>query len=448
METLDPECLWSHQGSITLEERAYRCLRDAITAGLLSPGTRLVGAHVADRLGVSRTTSANAIKRLATEGLIVYRPHSDASVSSLDDATLHEVFLIRHALEEVIMREATTRVDQGMLDQLARINDGIVRSITNDDPDSYRRNERDYHMLIYAAANMPMLATILTELWNRIEPYRGRRYTGKALLHSTVREHEVIESALAAGDQEAAIMAMREHVQTGHAQLAEVLRRETEGWHTRQHRNSTPPRRMSTRPLAVQQSPPRSLRSAFQAFHDPRRRQGKMFDLPGLMTLVTCAMLCGARSGYAVTRWGQRCHPEIRAALGLPHAQGPSGATIHRVLNVLDRDEFVQALCRWLETHDIRLHEMGTGLMNYTPADGNHGVHGEELPGIEVIATLASAFRSVSAGDSARLPAELHEVLSGLPALILEGVPDESEMRIAALELRNSILERNAAAHA
>jgi DNA-binding GntR family transcriptional regulator len=439
MDALNATCFWSHDGATTLEERAYLCLHDAITAGTLPPGTRLVGSQVADRLGVSRTTTGNAIKRLATEGLVVYRPHSDVTVSSLDEATLREVFLIRHALEEVIMREAARHVDHTTLKELALLNDEIAKSIGDENPEAYRRIERDYHMRVYAEANLPMLATILTELWNRIEPYRGRRYSGKSLLHSTIQEHRDIESALAARDEEASVHAMRVHVQTGHEQIAAMLQWEAEA-RLVQSPATVPSRRAPSRSSVSHRAPSGSLRSAFDNLPDIRRRQGMMFDLTGVLTLATCAMLCGARSRYVITRWGQRCHPEIRTALGLPQAQGPSVATIHRVLSNLDRAGYERAVYQWLEMRGIDPKEIPHGKSSTIHL---RGVHGEELPGISVIANLAAAFRAAYAGEPT-VSNSCQQHLLDLPALLLAGEQDRATMRLAIIELRRSILEMTA----
>lgn len=439
MDALNATCFWSHDGATTLEERAYLCLHDAITAGTLPPGTRLVGSQVADRLGVSRTTTGNAIKRLATEGLVVYRPHSDVTVSSLDEATLREVFLIRHALEEVIMREAARHVDHTTLKELALLNDEIAKSIGDENPEAYRRIERDYHMRVYAEANLPMLAAILTELWNRIEPYRGRRYSGKSLLRSTVQEHRAIESALAARDEEASVHAMRVHVQTGHDQIAAMIQREAE---VRRIEAPTPApsRRAPSRSSTNRQAPSGSLRSAFDNLQDLRRRQGMMFDLAGVLGLATCAMLCGARSRYVITRWGQNCHPEIRTALGLPHTQGPSVATVHRVLSSLDRASYERAVSQWLEMRGLKPEEITNG----TPSAAQlHGVHGEELPGIGMVANLAAAFRMADAREPA-ISNSRDQLLLDLPALLLAGEHDRASMRLAIIELRRSILEMTA----
>lgn len=439
MDALDDTCFWSHDGVITLEERAYRCLHDAITGGTLPPGTRLVGSRVADRLGVSRTTTANAIRRLATEGLVVFRPHSDATVSSLDEATLREVFLIRHALEDVIMREATRCIHRETLRHLTLLNREIARSIEDNDPDAYRRFERDYHMRIYAEANMPMLATILTELWNRIEPYRGRRHSGTALLQSTLREHRDIESALATRDESAAICAMRAHVQTGHDQLAAVLQREADLRQV-QSRTAAPSRKSPVRAATGTQAPSGALKSAFGMFRDQRRRQGRMFDLAGMLALATCAMLCGARSRYAITRWGDHCHPEIRTALGLPREQGPSVATIHRVLSNLDHASYTQAIEHWLDIQGMDPIDFASGA---SLTSGYRGVHGEELPGIDIVATLAAAFREAHSRERS-MSSTTAGTLLDLPSLILAGEQDRADMRLAIIELRRSMLELDA----
>lgn len=434
MDALNPTRFWSYEGVITLEERAYRCLHDTIISGGLPPGTRLVASRLADHLGVSRTTTTNAIKRLATEGLVVYRPHADATVSSLDEATLKEVFLSRHALEAVIMPHVARHIDEEAMHRLSELNTGIEASIDDDDTDAFRRHEHAYHMRIYAEANMPMLATMLTELWNRIEPYRGRRYSGKSLLRSTVREHREIEAALAARDEEAAIHAMRTHVQTGHDQLAAVLQREANTIlvHPRPAGASrTPPQGMSRAGRSVSGS----LRSAFELFNDTRRRQGKMFDLAGLLALTACATLCGARSRYGVTRWGQCCHPEIRALLGLPREQGPSVATIHRALSTLDTHNYEHAIRHWLDFHDITPAVATSGEALEVEM---RGVHGEELPGVDVLARMTTDFRRAHTDMS---PTD--DRLLDLPALLLTGGHDRADTRLAVTELRRAILDQD-----
>jgi DDE family transposase len=47
---------------------------------------------------------------------------------------------------------------------------------------------------------------------------------------------------------------------------------------------------------------------------DVRSRHGRRYSLPALLTLATVAMLCGARSLYAIAQWGADCNHRRSAA--------------------------------------------------------------------------------------------------------------------------------------
>jgi hypothetical protein len=64
--------------------------------------------------------------------------------------------------------------------------------------------------------------------------------------------------------------------------------------------------RMSKR-KARYQAPEGSLRAALEHLPDVRRGQGLEHPLGGVLALAVCAVLCGARSQYAVSQWGQDC---------------------------------------------------------------------------------------------------------------------------------------------
>ncbi|MGZ3585129.1 MAG: transposase family protein [Ktedonobacterales bacterium] len=84
------------------------------------------------------------------------------------------------------------------------------------------------------------------------------------------------------------------------------------------------------------EAPEGSLRAALEMLPDVRRGQGKVHPLGGMLALSVCALLCGCRSLYAISQWGQECEPEIRVALGLRRERGPSVATVHRAFRRLD----------------------------------------------------------------------------------------------------------------
>ena len=96
------------------------------------------------------------------------------------------------------------------------------------------------------------------------------------------------------------------------------------------------------------------------------------------------AMLCGARSLYAISQWGRDQGREVSEAVGFTRERTPGVSTLHQVFIRLDREAFELALGRWLQQQ--RLQE-GEALA----IDGKRlrGLHGEQLPGVHLVAAYA-----------------------------------------------------------
>jgi hypothetical protein len=127
-----------------------------------------------------------------------------------------------------------------------------------------------------------------------------------------------------------------------------------------------------------------SLLAAFARVPDVRSRHGRRYPLPALLTLATAAMLCGARSLYAMAQWG-RLQPEaVQRALGFRGRHMPGVTTLHYVFKRLDVVAFEAELQTWAaQTLDSQSQQL--------VLDGKalRGIHGEELPGVRLVALYA-----------------------------------------------------------
>jgi hypothetical protein len=128
----------------------------------------------------------------------------------------------------------------------------------------------------------------------------------------------------------------------------------------------------------------RSLLAAFATVPDPRQRRGRRHPLPAILALSAAAMLSGARSLYAIWQWGRLQRPEVVRALGFTRERTPTVATLHLVFRALDAAAFEAALAGWagatLGDQARRIAVDGKAL---------RGIHGEELPGVRLVAAYA-----------------------------------------------------------
>jgi len=168
---------------------------------------------------------------------------------------------------------------------------------------------------------------------------------------------------------------------------------------------------------------PKSLSEALSELSDPRMKRRRAHELAPLLLMCVSAMLCGARSLYAMAQWGrerQEDDPEALVPLGLKPGSSPSHATLHRVFRRLDVAAFERILGEWLQ--ETRVPSGGKDLL---ALDGKtlRGIHGEEIPGVHLVAaysTHADAVR-MQIGVAKKDESELRATKGVLEALDLEG---------------------------
>jgi DNA-binding GntR family transcriptional regulator len=191
---------------------SIRRLRDLIVAGRLAPGSPLIETDLSARLGVSRTPVRAALQRLQQEGFvqaIAVGRMERMVVAPLTAEDMDEVFLMAGVLEASAARlAAALGPDQraAMADEMARANAGLRTASTAHPPDLALAQDLDarFHRAFTAAAG-PRLAAELAVLQPQAERY-GRVYTSAVLFafEEALDEHDAIETALRAGDAEAA----------------------------------------------------------------------------------------------------------------------------------------------------------------------------------------------------------------------------------------------------
>ena len=127
-----------------------------------------------------------------------------------------------------------------------------------------------------------------------------------------------------------------------------------------------------------------SLLEVLGSLPDPRSVHGRRHPLGAILGLAVCAMLCGARSLYAISQWGRDQGLEVSQALGFTRERTPCVSTLHHVFSRLERDAFESALGQWLQGRGLR---QGEALA----LDGKRlrGIHGEQLPGVHLVAAYA-----------------------------------------------------------
>lgn len=100
----------------------------------------------------------------------------------------------------------------------------------------------------------------------------------------------------------------------------------------------------------------RSLRELFEGLSDPRRKQSKAYPLPGLMTIILLATLCGVNrsqrdlAAFAKTMSDAQLRQlAFRRDKRTRAVRAPGETTFSRALKMIDERQLEEILLRWQE---------------------------------------------------------------------------------------------------
>ncbi|WP_224400987.1 GntR family transcriptional regulator [Pseudonocardia sp. ICBG1034] len=196
-------------------ERAYALIRSLVIEGGLAPGYRLREDPIAEELGVSRTPVREALRRLASEGLVELQPKRGAVVATFALAHLDEVTECRAALEGTAARRASSRISAEQLTRLAALDNEMRALAAERSPaalDKIGEFNKEFHGTVLVAAASPSLEMLLANL--AVVPLvrrTFRHYSPEALERSMSGHHELVD-ALRAGSAEWAESVIRAHI--------------------------------------------------------------------------------------------------------------------------------------------------------------------------------------------------------------------------------------------
>lgn len=107
--------------SVSLAERAYQHLRDAVVEGSLKPGERVTERGLAERLSVSPTPIREAIKRLEADGLLERLGPRTVCVAAPTRATHEQQAEVEIALRGLVARLAAIHATDDDIAHLAQL---------------------------------------------------------------------------------------------------------------------------------------------------------------------------------------------------------------------------------------------------------------------------------------------------------------------------------------
>ena len=195
----------------SLADRAYHALREMIVSLELRPGAVIDEPGLMERLGIGRTPTREALRRLAQERLVEVFPRRGMFVTRVEIRDLASVTEVRSILESRAARLAAERATDDDRAALESLLDELEARADLDTARLMALDER-IHRQVYSSAHNPFLESTLEEYYVlalRIWYLALDRTRG---LKQAVLGHRELLEAIRDGDADTAEETMRRHV--------------------------------------------------------------------------------------------------------------------------------------------------------------------------------------------------------------------------------------------
>lgn len=195
-----------------LHEEVVDRLRDQIVHGDLAPGTRLNERVLTAEFAISRTPLREAIKLLATEGLVELLPNRGAIVAEVDPRRLSQTLEVMGALESLAGELACRQASAEQIAEIRALHYEMLAMHARGDLAGYFRFNQAIHIKLVEASGNAVLAQSYRQLNANVRRARYMANLSRERWDTAVREHEAILAALAARDAPRLQRLLREHL--------------------------------------------------------------------------------------------------------------------------------------------------------------------------------------------------------------------------------------------
>jgi DNA-binding GntR family transcriptional regulator len=207
----------------TRVEFAAEWLRENILSGELVPGERIPLDPIAERLDMSLIPVREALRTLASEGLVIQLPHRGYVVTPLSVDDVLDSYRLRVLIEPLSVRLAVPRLTPADIAALRNELEWLGRAFREGDWASHRIHHRNFHFGIYERCGSVWLVRFSEMLWLNTQRYQRLTTQIKGELEERQREHERILDACERDDAEQASELMHDHLSRAGQKIRDFL---------------------------------------------------------------------------------------------------------------------------------------------------------------------------------------------------------------------------------
>ena len=197
-------------------------LRQRIFAHELTPGDWIDEQKLAEQYGISRTPLREALKVLASEGLVELKPRRGCYVTEISRQDLDDIFPLMAMLEGRCAGDAARKAQPADIAELGEIHERLESAARDGRIDAFFEANQEFHLRIQELAGNRWLVSVIQDLRKVLKMSRLHSLSLEGRLQQSLNEHRAIMAAFKAGDAAKAETLMHDHLLSGREALVRM----------------------------------------------------------------------------------------------------------------------------------------------------------------------------------------------------------------------------------
>ena len=196
-----------------LYEEVSELLRQRIFNRELAPGSWIDELKLAEEYGISRTPLREALKVLATEGLVTMKVRRGAYVTEVSERDLADVYHLLALLESDAAGVVAAQATEPQLKELQGLHNELEKAVANRER-FFEINEA-FHMRLLEIANNRWRDQMVADLRKAMKLNRHNSLLKSGRIEESLNEHRALMAAISARDAVLTLQRMQEHFRNG-----------------------------------------------------------------------------------------------------------------------------------------------------------------------------------------------------------------------------------------
>ena len=196
-----------------LYQEVAELLRERIFSNQLPPGSWIDEMALSEEYGISRTPLREALKVLATEGLVTMKVRRGAYVTEVNAKDQSDVYHLLSLLESDAAGVVAQRATPAQLQDLQTLHTELAAAVNSTDR-FFEINER-FHMRLLEIADNRWRDQLCADLRKVMKLNRHNSLLKSGRVAESLREHQALMDALLARNAALSMQRMREHFANG-----------------------------------------------------------------------------------------------------------------------------------------------------------------------------------------------------------------------------------------